>query len=107
MILFIVGVVEMVIISAWTNAVTETKVLASGAITVVNVLIWYFVLNTVINNIADWTLIMQYTIGCALGTMATTAYFSSKKKRKFSSIFKKFFRKRASKKYEQRVTSSV
>lgn len=106
MILFIIGVVEMVIISAWTKAVTETKVIASGAITIINVFIWYFVLNAVINNIQDWTLIIGYALGCALGTMATTAYFAGRKN-KFSSIFRKYFKKRAAKKYEQKITSSV
>lgn len=81
MMLFFIGVIEMVIISAWTKVVTETKVILSGIITVINVLIWYFVLETVINNIANPLVIIQYAIGCALGTMLTTAYFSWQEKR--------------------------
>ena len=76
MILFFIGVIEMVIISTWTKAVTETKIILSGLVTVVNVLIWYYVLETVINNITNTQVIIQYAVGCAVGTMITTAYFS-------------------------------
>lgn len=75
MVLFLLGFVEMIIISAWTKLVSEAKVFASGAVTVVNILIWYYVLRTVIDDIANWRLIIGYTLGCALGTMATTAAF--------------------------------
>ncbi|MDP2812671.1 MAG: DUF5698 domain-containing protein [bacterium] len=84
MILFFIGVVEMVIISTWTKAVTETKVIFSGIVTLVNVFIWYYVLETVINDITNTQVIIQYASGCALGTMLSTAYFSrqaSKKKK--------------------------
>jgi len=76
MILFFIGVVEMVIISTWTKAVTETKVIFSGLVTLANVLIWYYVLETVINDINNTQVIVQYASGCALGTMLSTAYFS-------------------------------
>lgn len=76
MILFFIGVIEMAIIATWTKAVTETKIILSGVVTVVNVLIWYYVLETVINNIANTQVILQYAAGCALGTMLTTAYFN-------------------------------
>jgi hypothetical protein len=38
----------MLIISAWTKSVVNERVFASGAISMVNVLIWYYVLNTVV-----------------------------------------------------------
>ena len=82
MILFFIGVVEMVIISTWTRAVTETKVIFSGIVTLVNVFIWYYVLETVINDITNTQVIVQYATGCALGTMITTAYFSRQENRK-------------------------
>ncbi len=75
MVLFLIGFVEMIIISTWTKLVSEAKVFASGAITIVNILIWYYVLRTVIDDIANWRLIIGYTVGCALGTMVTTAAF--------------------------------
>ena len=81
MMLFIVGVIEMVIISSWTKAVTETKIVVSGIITVLNVLVWYYVLDQIINDIGNWKLIVSYAIGCAIGTMLTTAFFSWKQKK--------------------------
>jgi len=87
MMLFIIGVIEMVIISAWTKVVTESKVLASGLITIFNVLIWYYVLNKIVNDISNWQLIIFYALGCAIGTMITTAFFGwqQKKKKKLKS----------------------
>ncbi|MEK7159036.1 MAG: DUF5698 domain-containing protein [Patescibacteria group bacterium] len=82
MMLFIIGVIEMVIISSWTKVVTETKVLASGVFTILNVLIWYYVLNKIVNDISNWQLIISYALGCAIGTMITTAFFSWRKKKK-------------------------
>lgn len=84
MILFIVGVIEMVIIASWTKMVTDTKVLLSGVMTVFNVLIWYYVLDTVTNDISNWRLIATYAVGCAIGTMATTAYFSWRENKRSS-----------------------
>ena len=82
MILFFIGVVEMVIISTWTKAVTETKIIFSGLVTIINVLIWYYVLETVLNDINNTQVIIQYAFGCALGTMLSTAYFSRQENKK-------------------------
>lgn len=88
MILFFIGVVEMVIISTWTKAVTETKIIFSGMVTVVNVFIWYYVLDTIINDINNTQVVIQYAAGCALGTMLSTAYFSRQENKKKSLIAK-------------------
>ena len=85
MMLFIVGVIEMVIISTWTKVVVETKVLVSGFITVLNVLIWYYVLNKIVSDLSNWRLIVFYAIGCAIGTMISTAYFSWRENKKSDS----------------------
>lgn len=82
MILFFIGVVEMVIISTWTKAVTETKIIFSGLVTLANVFIWYYVLDTIINDINNTQVIIQYASGCALGTMLSTAYFSKQESKK-------------------------
>lgn len=71
--LFFVGVVEMIIISAWTRWVVNEKVFASGAISMVNVLIWYYVLNTVVNDINNMYLVLLYAAGCSVGTMLSSA----------------------------------
>jgi uncharacterized protein YebE (UPF0316 family) len=79
--LFFVGIVEMLIISAWTKWVVNERVFASGAISMVNVLIWYYVLNTVVHDINNMYVVLLYAAGCSVGTM-------------LSSALSKFFRKR-------------
>lgn len=64
--LFLVGVIEMIVVSAWTNLVAKAKILASGAVTVVNILIWYYVLRTFIDDIANINLVLVYALGCAV-----------------------------------------
>lgn len=73
--LFIIGVVEMLIVTVWTKTVSQTQVLASGFVTLVNVMIWYYVIAQIVDNINDWQLALMYALGCALGTvLATYAY---------------------------------
>lgn len=80
-ILFFVGVIEMIIVSCWTKMVTDSKVLLSGAVTIVNIFIWYYVIETVVTNISNMWLIVMYAIGCAIGTMLTTYYFGRQQKK--------------------------
>ncbi|MFA6594134.1 MAG: DUF5698 domain-containing protein [Candidatus Buchananbacteria bacterium] len=82
-ILFFVGVVEMLVATLWTKAVTETKVWSSGAITMVNILIWYYVVQTIVDNVNDWSLALLYALGCALGTMVGTYYYQVARKKIF------------------------
>ncbi|HBK33795.1 TPA: hypothetical protein DEP34_03170 [Candidatus Uhrbacteria bacterium] len=81
MILFFVGILEMIVISAWTHMVSETRVIASGLTTVLNILIWYYVLQSVMDNIGNVQNILLYAIGCAVGTMLTTAWLRYKSAR--------------------------
>lgn len=81
MMLFFIGIVEMIVVTAWTSVVSETKVLKSGAITTINVLIWYYILNIFVNDIHNWQLLVLYTVGCSVGTMLTTYFFKMQKKR--------------------------
>jgi len=76
--LFFVGVLEMIVITAWTKVVSDTKVILSGLITVVNIFIWYYVLRIFVENIENWVLLVVYVSGCAVGTMITTYYFKKK-----------------------------
>ena len=77
MMLFFMGILEMIIISMWTRFVSESKIMASGITTVVNIFIWYYVLQSVIDDIENINLVALYALGCAVGTMITTAYFRS------------------------------
>ena len=76
-----VGIIEMLIVTAWTETVTRARVLASGVITTVNILIWYYVLEKIVNNIEDFSLVLIYALDCAIGTMIGTYYISVRDKR--------------------------
>ena len=78
MMLFFVGILEMLIVTAWTKVVTKNQIIASGVVTMINILIWYYVLETIVNDISNWLLILLYAFGCALGTVASTLYFKNK-----------------------------
>ena len=80
--IFFVGIIEMIIVTAWTKTVTKTKVLASGVITVINILIWYYVLDKIVNNLENIWIVLSYAFGCAVGTMISTYYLGYKEKRK-------------------------
>jgi uncharacterized protein YebE (UPF0316 family) len=69
MLLFLIGIVEMLVVTAWTKFVSETRILASGAITMINVLIWYYVLQSILVNLHNWPIVFLYASGCAVGTM--------------------------------------
>ena len=82
MILFFIGILEMLIVTAWTKTVTKTRIFTSGAITMVNVIIWYYVLQTIVDDISNWKLVVLYAVGCALGTILTTSFYKFKETRK-------------------------
>ena len=85
MMLFFIGIIEMLILTVWTKVVTKSMVLASGAITLVNVLIWYYVIQTIVDDINNWEPVILYAFGCALGTVAGTWYYQWKEKREKTS----------------------
>jgi uncharacterized protein YebE (UPF0316 family) len=82
--LFFVGIIEMLIITVWTKLVTKTQIFASGIVTVIHILIWYYVLQSVVNDINNLRLIALYTLGCALGTMVSTWYFKVQEAKEIS-----------------------
>ena len=55
--------------------VSETKIFASGFITMINVLIWYYVLQTLMDDINNWYLAFFYALGCAIGTSSSICFF--------------------------------
>jgi uncharacterized protein YebE (UPF0316 family) len=82
MLIFILGVVEMFIIAYWTKTVVESRIYMSGLITVVNILIWYYVLRIFVDNIDNWYLVVLYALGCAVGTMLSSLVSNKEKARK-------------------------
>jgi uncharacterized protein YebE (UPF0316 family) len=71
-ILFFVGILEMYISAMWTKKVSQGKAIISGGITFVNILIWYFVLRTVLEHLGSLGLILVYALGCSIGTIIGT-----------------------------------
>ena len=69
MTLFFVGVIEMIISASWTKSVSKANVALTGAITSVNIFIWYYVIRVVVEDLGNWQAIIPYTAGCALGSM--------------------------------------
>jgi uncharacterized protein YebE (UPF0316 family) len=93
---FAIGVVEMFIVAAWTKFVSGSQMVASGVVTFVNTLIYFYVLDALVSNAHDTPVIVAYAIGCALGTMvAASERFS------FSFTFKKKKRKVIARKKSQ------
>jgi ABC-type iron transport system FetAB permease component len=82
MLIFTLGVVEMFVIAYWTKTVVESRVYVSGVITIVNVLIWYYVLQTFVDDINNWYLVLSYSLGCAVGTMLSGFVSNKEKARK-------------------------
>jgi hypothetical protein len=92
MMIFFIGIIEMLIVTAWTQTVTNMKVLASGSITVINVLIWYYVLENIVSNLGNFWVVLFYALGCAIGTMIGTYYLGCKNNPSKFSFWKKFGR---------------
>lgn len=80
-VLFFIGVVEMVIVTLWTRVVVEARILVSGAVTFINILIWYYVITVIVEDINNTALAVAYAAGCALGTMLVTAFPADAKTR--------------------------
>jgi len=84
--LFFMGVIEMLVGTIWTKVVTENQVFASGFVTMINVFIWYYVLQALVANVNNWFLALLYALGCAVGTMAGIFYFRVKGKKVFREL---------------------
>jgi hypothetical protein len=69
----------MFVIAYWTKTVVESRIYMSGVITVVNILIWFYVLRIFVDDLDNWYLVMFYALGCAAGTMLSS-YVSNKEK---------------------------
>jgi len=78
MALFFIGILEMVIVTFWTKLVTKTKIIASGVVTMINVMIWYYVLQRMMDDISNWKIAFIYALGCSVGTVISTYFFHLK-----------------------------
>lgn len=78
MTLFLIGILEMLIVTTWTKLVTRSHVFLSGVVTMINIIIWYYVLQTIVSDIQNWKLVLFYAFGCALGTVFTTLFFKKR-----------------------------
>lgn len=67
--MFLVGVLEMIVVSAWTKAVASQRLWLSGILTLANVSLWYFILRIIIDYIDSLLIFGVYALGCSIGTM--------------------------------------
>jgi len=86
MALFFIGVMELLIVTVWTKLVSKTQVLATGFVTIVNVMIWYYVLQAIVNDVSNWKVALLYAVGCAFGAMLGTYAFQIKEGREKKSL---------------------
>lgn len=86
LIFFAIGVVEMFIVTAWTRIVVGSHVLMSGAVTMVSVLIWYYVIDAIVSNAMTLPVVLTYTVGCAIGAMIGTYYVGKPKRNETISV---------------------
>lgn len=86
MVIFILGVVEMFIIFSWTKTVVESKVVLSGIVTIINILIWTYVLRTFVEDINNIYLVFLYAFGCATGTMLSGLVSKKNKSRRKNKV---------------------
>lgn len=85
MFLFILGFIEMFIVVYWTKTIVDSRIYMSGLVTLVNVLIWFYVLRTFMDDLNNWYVVISYALGCATGTMVCgllSKYERSMKKKK-------------------------
>lgn len=82
MALFFVGILEMLITTCWTKIITRSQIAAGGVVTMINVLIWYYVLQKVVDQIENWGLVLLYALGCAIGTVISMTYFRHRELKK-------------------------
>ncbi|HBM45946.1 TPA: hypothetical protein DDZ75_03150 [Patescibacteria group bacterium] len=71
----------MMVVTAWTETVTKARVIESGMVTIINIFIWYYVLDKIVNDIENFNLVLVYALGCSVGTMIGTYYISTREGR--------------------------
>jgi uncharacterized protein YebE (UPF0316 family) len=69
LIIFLIGMAEMILNTLWAKYVAETKVFLTTSVTMIHVFIWYYVLHTVIEQINDIGIVLSYAFGCGVGTV--------------------------------------
>ena len=89
MLIFLVGMAEMVLSTLWTNYVQEKSPFGSTLVTVIHVFVWYYVLRTVLDQIDNIAIVFYYAAGCGAGTLLPMLFRESIEKR-----LKAFRRKR-------------
>lgn len=74
LLLFVIGIIEMIIATVWTRVAVSSRVVASGLVTFINILLWYYVLTVIVEDISNTSLAITYAAGCAVGTMLVTSF---------------------------------
>lgn len=69
MLIFMIGMAEMVLSTLWTKYVQEKSVVGSTAVTMIHVFVWYYVLRTLIDQIDNIMIVVAYAFGCGAGNI--------------------------------------
>jgi len=70
-IFFIVGVLEMLFWALQTKSLIKDKMLHTFIFTFVSVVIWFYVVSKVAENVNNLWLMVAYSVGCGLGACVT------------------------------------
>jgi uncharacterized protein YebE (UPF0316 family) len=70
--LFFIGIIEMIVVTLWTKFVSQGKRVAGAFTTLVNIFIWYYVLRTITDDIENIQRVIEYALGCSVGTFIAT-----------------------------------
>ena len=101
LLIFLIGMAEMVLATLWAKYVQDKSVIGSTAVTILHVFVWYFVLRTVIDQIDNIGIVVAYALGCGIGNIAAH-YFGEYSKKKIATR-----RRRKSKATEAHAITAV
>jgi len=93
--IFVIGLVENFVSTWQLKVISKDYHITAGLLDILNVLIWYFILRLMVENINNVNLAVMYAIGSGLGTYLSARYFEDwltirlRKKKKTVSVSKK------------------
>jgi uncharacterized protein YebE (UPF0316 family) len=93
MLIFLIGMAEMVLSTLWAKYVQDKSVVGSTAVTMIHVFVWYYVLRTFIDQIENIGIVVAYALGCGVGNMLaiyigeySNKHFAARKRKKSKAI---------------------
>lgn len=69
MLIFVIGMAEMVLSTLWARYVQDKSIAGSTSVTMIHVFVWYYVLRTFIDQIDNIMIVVAYALGCGVGNV--------------------------------------